>query len=63
VNSQDERDRYVLGILKDRASRGGSRWVHEQLRVGQVLKIGTRATTSPCTRTPRIRCWWPAASA
>jgi ferredoxin-NADP reductase len=40
LNSQDERDRYELGILKDRASRGGSRWVHEQLRVGQVLKIG-----------------------
>ncbi|MCW5258947.1 oxidoreductase [Verminephrobacter eiseniae] len=31
--------RYVLGIGLDRASRGGSRWVHEQLRAGALLEI------------------------
>ncbi|SDV48645.1 PDR/VanB family oxidoreductase [Chitinasiproducens palmae] len=39
LNSTDERDRYVLGILSDVKSRGGSRYVHEQLRVGSVLGI------------------------
>ncbi|MBL0420648.1 oxidoreductase [Ramlibacter sp. AW1] len=39
-NDPAERDRYVLGVLNDRASRGGSRWVHEQLRVGAVIDIG-----------------------
>lgn len=39
LNPQDERDRYVLGILADAKSRGGSRYVHEQLRVGSVLPI------------------------
>jgi tetrachlorobenzoquinone reductase len=32
--------RYVVAVLKDRASRGGSRHVHEQLRVGQVITVG-----------------------
>lgn len=31
---------YTVAVLKDRASRGGSRQVHEQLRVGQTLQIG-----------------------
>ena len=39
VNDSKERHRYVLGVLKDQKSRGGSRCVHEQLRVGMVLTI------------------------
>ena len=31
--------RYQIGVGKDRASRGGSRYVHEQLRPGAVLKV------------------------
>ncbi|HSW16210.1 MAG TPA: PDR/VanB family oxidoreductase [Ramlibacter sp.] len=38
-NCADESHRYVVGVLKDRASRGGSRCVHEQLRVGMELVI------------------------
>jgi ferredoxin-NADP reductase len=38
-NDSRERHRYVVAVLKDRASRGGSRCVHEQLRVGSVLTI------------------------
>jgi ferredoxin-NADP reductase len=30
---------YVLAVLRDRNSRGGSRHVHEQLRVGQTIEI------------------------
>jgi vanillate O-demethylase ferredoxin subunit len=39
-NSQDERDRYVVGVKKDAGSRGGSRCVHEQLRAGMIVPVG-----------------------
>ncbi|WDY56739.1 PDR/VanB family oxidoreductase [Pseudomonas sp. PSKL.D1] len=39
LNSPSDQGRYVVGILRDRASRGGSRYVHEQLRVGSQLQI------------------------
>ena len=39
ANDSRETHRYVLGVLKDRASRGGSRCVHEQLRIGTRLTI------------------------
>lgn len=38
TNPGDEQ-RYVIAVLNDRNSRGGSRYVHEQLRVGQVIEI------------------------
>jgi ferredoxin-NADP reductase len=37
LNSPAERERYVIGVLHDRNSRGGSRCVHEQLRVGMTV--------------------------
>ena len=39
LNAPGDQGRYVVGILRDRASRGGSRYVHEQLRVGTQLQI------------------------
>jgi vanillate O-demethylase ferredoxin subunit len=39
-NDPAERHRYVLGVLKDANSRGGSRAVHEQLKVGDTITIG-----------------------
>ncbi len=39
VNPQSERRRYVIGVQKDRASRGGSAWLHEHLRPGDVLTV------------------------
>ena len=39
LNPCSDSSRYVVGVLKDRKSRGGSKFVHENLRVGQVLKI------------------------
>ena len=47
LNDSRERHRYVLGVLKDKASRGGSRAVHEQLRVGMSLTIGTPRNNFP----------------
>lgn len=38
-NAPQERHRYLVAVLNDRNSRGGSRFVHEQLRVGSTLKI------------------------
>lgn len=38
-NDSRERHRYVVGVLRDRASRGGSRCVHEALRVGMPISI------------------------
>lgn len=38
-NPVGDRQRYVVGVLLDRQSRGGSRCVHEQLRVGSTIEI------------------------
>lgn len=38
-NPSEERHRYVVGVLRDRASRGGSRCVHESLRVGMPITL------------------------
>ena len=40
VTAEGERKSYVVGIKKDRTSRGGSKYIHENLHVGQILKIG-----------------------
>lgn len=47
VNPAGERGRYVIGVLRDRASRGGSRYVHETLRVGQRLPISPPRNNFP----------------
>jgi ferredoxin-NADP reductase len=39
MNAPGECHRYVLGVLNDRNSRGGSRWLHEQLKVAAPLTI------------------------
>jgi tetrachlorobenzoquinone reductase len=39
LNSQDDVGRYQIGVLHERASRGGSSWVHSELRAGDVLSI------------------------
>jgi vanillate O-demethylase ferredoxin subunit len=39
LNPQSERHRYVIAVQKDRASRGGSKWMHENLRAGDLITI------------------------
>jgi vanillate O-demethylase ferredoxin subunit len=46
-NSQDERHRYVIGINRDRASRGGSVHAHDRLRVGEQLTISAPRNNFP----------------
>ncbi|MEO8778638.1 MAG: PDR/VanB family oxidoreductase [Rhodanobacter sp.] len=38
-NSATERHRYLIGVLRDPASRGGSTAMHEVVQPGQLLKI------------------------
>jgi ferredoxin-NADP reductase len=38
-NSPSDTDRYVVGVGLDANSRGGSRWIHENLRPGTVLPV------------------------
>lgn len=39
-NPQHETARYVVGIKRDAASRGGSSYVHDQLKVGTLVALG-----------------------
>src|SRR6185503_13101400 len=39
INPQAERHRYVIAVQRDRASRGGSKWVHENFRPGDILTV------------------------
>jgi len=39
VNGQNERNRYVISVNNDAASRGGSKLIHETVRVGDVITI------------------------
>ena len=40
VTADGDPSAYVVGIKRDRGSRGGSAYIHEQLKVGQTLEIG-----------------------
>ncbi|WP_084651460.1 PDR/VanB family oxidoreductase [Ottowia thiooxydans] len=40
-NAPGESNRYVIGVLNDSASRGGSRWIHEHLRAGDHIPISS----------------------
>ena len=50
-SAPQERRRYVIGVLRDRNSRGGSRYVHEQLRVGSTITIGAPRNNFPLDET------------
>lgn len=39
VRAESQPQSYVVGVKKDAASRGGSRYVHEELRVGTILTV------------------------
>ena len=49
LNTQSERHRYVIGVQRDRTSRGGSAWVHDKLRVGDPIKISGPRNNFPLT--------------
>jgi ferredoxin-NADP reductase len=39
LNDQSERHRYVVAVNKDVASRGGSSFIHQTIRVGDIIDI------------------------
>ena len=40
INNPSERHRYVIGVLKDSNSRGGSEWIHDNLLLGDCIDSG-----------------------
>jgi vanillate O-demethylase ferredoxin subunit len=49
-NDPEERHRYLISVLKDPSSRGGSRAMHEQVRSGQTLTISAPRNFFPLDR-------------
>jgi tetrachlorobenzoquinone reductase len=47
IEPEPEPSRYTVGVKRDPASRGGSRYVHDELRVGKTLKISTPRNNFP----------------
>ncbi|MBA1204448.1 oxidoreductase [Pseudomonas capeferrum] len=52
-NHPEERHRYVIGVLNDPGSRGGSRCLHEQIQSGARLRIGTPRNLFPLAQDAR----------
>jgi ferredoxin-NADP reductase len=50
-NEAGSTDRYVIGVLRDKTSRGGSRAVHEQLRIAMPLTISAPRNHFPLEET------------
>jgi len=40
MTAEGPRESYIVGIRRDRASRGGSIYIHDKLKVGTVLTVG-----------------------
>ena len=47
INAEPDTLSYTVGIKRDPASRGGSRYVHDELRVGKTLKISAPRNNFP----------------
>ncbi|MDR6579079.1 PDR/VanB family oxidoreductase [Pseudomonas extremaustralis] len=52
-NHPEERHRYLIGVLKDPASRGGSRCLHEQVQEGTHLTISEPRNLFPLAHDAR----------
>ena len=52
-NDPKESHRYLIGVLKDPSSRGGSRGMHEQIHVGDVLEISAPKNHFPLAHEAR----------
>lgn len=48
-----DRTRYVVGVALDASSRGGSRFVHEQVRAGDLLTVGLPRNNFPLAEDAR----------
>jgi tetrachlorobenzoquinone reductase len=55
ANPQHERHRYCVAVQKEPAGRGGSRFIHESVRVGDILTISPPRNNFPLVETAQ-RC-------
>jgi ferredoxin-NADP reductase len=46
-NDAAERRRYCIAVLREDASRGGSRYLHENVRVGDIVEVSTPRNDFP----------------
>jgi ferredoxin-NADP reductase len=51
VEADSDPGAYLIGVKLDPAGRGGSRYMHEQLRVGQILTISAPRNNFPLAET------------
>ena len=47
LNDPLQANRYIVGVLNDKNSRGGSKWIHEHIRVGMILAISAPRNNFP----------------
>ena len=47
LNDPSERHRYVLGVLREAAGNGGSAWMHDVLKVGDLLQCSEPTNDFP----------------
>lgn len=47
ISAPQDRERYVIAVLLDRNSRGGSSWIHRNLRVGDEIKLSIPRNNFP----------------
>ncbi len=52
-NAPNERHRYLIGVLNDPASRGGSRSLHQQIQTGAQLRISEPRNLFPLAENSR----------
>src|ERR1700730_5895178 len=45
LNSQGDTRKYVIAVLRESEGRGGSGWVHDVLRGGDIVRAGCHETT------------------
>ena len=53
INPQGEIHKYSIGVHRDPASRGGSKYVHDELRVGKLLRISSPRNNFPLSEPGR----------
>lgn len=53
TNRPGENHRFVIGVNRDPASRGGSRYLHEEMRVGQIVQISLPRNSFPLVESAR----------
>jgi ferredoxin-NADP reductase len=52
--SEPDPTRYVVGIKRDPESRGGSRYIFEELHVGRLIKISAPRNNFPLVEAPHV---------